>query len=84
MKHMKAAKQVNLDKAVTICTAMLTNPVWRYYYNFMYHFKYCTFTSTLHYSSCANFYVFNTKFSLNMGYFYGFLNSLSQATDTWV
>lgn len=36
----------------------------------------------LHYSPYANFDVLNTKFFLNMGlYLWGFLNTLSRATD---
>jgi hypothetical protein len=58
---------------------------WHYYYSFLDHFKYCTYTNMLHYSPYANFDVLNTKFSLNVGLFlWVFLNTVSQATDIWV
>jgi len=60
-----STKQSPLGKSCLWCGQ--GGSYWHYYYKFLDHFKYCTYTNMLHYSPYANFDVLNTKFSLNMG-----------------
>lgn len=68
-----STKQTKLFRK-TLLTVWSRGSSWTYHYNFLDHFKYCTYTKMLHYSPYTNFDVLNTKLSLKIwGYFYGFL-----------